>query len=329
MFRFVTIIACFICASISSVSAHQASSPFSIRNLNPFIQIYGIPATEPAELKTDQTWASALALDIANSSILTSEANESIILDGETYRLSITLRRGIDSKTELGVEVPLVAHSNGFMDNFIEGWHDAFGLTNAQRNKTTSNTLHYRYSINDMGVFEIDAPNEGIGDIRIFAARQLRKSASSALSVHTSLKLPTGDAEKLHGSGAADLSVSLAHIKRNWLTSLHLTSFTNGGLLLLGKGDVLANIQKNALLFGSTGVIWGHHPVIDLKAQLDFHSPVYNSGLNQLGNATIQLTVGGSVRLGSSTRLDVGVGENLLTDTTPDFLINLVLKTDD
>ena len=327
MFRLVTVIACFICVSISSVSAQQASTPFSIRNLNPFIQIYGIPATEPAELKTDQEWASAVALDVANSSILTRESNEAIILDGETYRLSLTMRRGINSKTELGVEVPLIAHSNGFMDNFIEGWHDTFGLTNAQRNKTTSNTLHYRYSVNNINVFEIDNPNEGIGDIRIFAARQLHRSANSALSVHTSLKLPTGDAEKLHGSGAADLSVSLAHIKRNWLTTLQLSSFANGGVLLLGKGDVLSHLQKSALLFGSTGLIWDQHEVIDLKAQLDFHSSVYNSGLNQLGNATVQLTIGGSVRLGSSTRLDVGIGENLLTDTTPDFLINLVLKS--
>ncbi len=324
LISFATLFIC-LCAFVSSADA-QSSAPFSIKNLNPFIQIFGIPTTEPAELKTDQAWAGALALDIANNSIITHHIGEAIVLDGETYRLSLTLRRGINNKTEIGFELPLIAHSNGFMDNFIEGWHDTFGLTNSQRDITTSNSLHYRYSVNNIDVFEINHPSEGIGDIRLFAARQLHKNSNSALSLHASLKLPSGDAQKLHGSGATDLSISVAHIKRNWLTSMQFTTFANGGLLLLGKGDVLRHLQKNSLLFGSTGLVWDQHRVIDLKAQLDFHTPVYDSGLDQLGNPTVQLTVGGSVRFSPTTRLDIGVGENLLTDTTPDFLINLVLK---
>lgn len=301
-------------------------TPFSIKNLNPFIHVYGIPTTQPAELKLDKSWASAISLDIANNSIFTYKGSEEIILDGETYRLAATFRHGLGHGSEIGFEIPLIAHSNGFLDNFIEGWHDFFGISNSQRNKTPSNNLHYEYAVNNIKQMGFSTPNEGIGDIRLFAAKQLSKTADSALSLHTSLKLPTGDAQLLHGSGAADLSISLAHIKRHWLTSLNLTTFVNGGLSFLGKGDVLPDIQKNVVGFGSAGLIWDNSKNIDFKIQLDFHSSVYDSNLNQLGNNTVQLTVGGSVHFNPKTRLDIGVGENLLTDTTPDFLINLALK---
>ncbi len=301
-------------------------TPFSIKNLNPFIHVYGIPPTQPAELKTDKSWAGAISFDLANNSVFTNKGSEEIILDGETYRLAATFRHGLGHNSEIGFEIPLIAHSNGFLDNFIEGWHDFFGFSNSQRNKTPSNKLHYEYAANNITQMGFDTSNEGIGDIRIFAAKQLNKTSDSALSLHASLELPTGDAQLLHGSGAIDVSVSVAHIKRHWLTSLNLTTFVNGGLSFLGNGDVLPDIQKNVVGFGSAGLIWDNRKKIDFKIQFDFHSSVYNSNLNQLGNNTLQLTVGGSVHFNPRARLDIGVGENLLTDTTPDFLVNLALK---
>lgn len=328
MFRLPSLCVVLICTTLFTTvaSANNNASPFSIKNLNPFILVYGLPMTEAAELKTQGKHASAISLDIVNNSMLTSRDNESISLDGETYRLAYIFRHGLNDNTEIGVEVPWLAHNRGFMDNFIEGWHDTFGLTNNERNKTPSNKLNYQYSLNNNPVTTIDGATQGIGDIRLFAARQLQKTTDSALSLHLSLKLPSGDAEQLHGSGATDLSASLAHIKRNWLSPLQLTSFANAGLLYLGKGEVLTNRQNRLVGFGSTGLIWDKHHLIDLKTQLDFHSSIYDSGLDQLGSNTIQLTVGGSIHFNPTSRLDIGVGENLFTDTTPDFIINLVLK---
>ncbi len=328
MFKQLKLFVVLICAGLycTTASANNHATPFSIKNLNPFILVYGLPVTEAAELKTQGDHASAINLDIVNNSILTNRGNEAISLDGETYRLAYSYRYGLNANTEIGMEVPWITHNRGFMDNFIEGWHDAFGLTNSERDKTPSNSLNYQYSLNNTPVTTIDSATQGIGDIRLFAARQLQHTTGSALSLHLSLKLPSGDAKQLHGSGATDLSVSIAHIKRNWLSPLQLTSFANAGLIYLGKGDVLSNMQNSLVGFGSTGLIWDKHHLIDLKTQLDFHSSIYDSGLDQLGSNTVQLTVGGSIHFSPTTRLDLGVGENLLTDTTPDFIINLVLK---
>jgi hypothetical protein len=314
-------------ANSATADQDNLPAPLSIKNQNPFIQIFGLPATQQARVSPPNNETVEVALDIANNSIIHETAgSEEITLDGETYRLSLTLRRGIGDGIEVGAELPLVAHSNGVMDNFIEGWHDAFGLTNNDRNKSTSNTLNYDYRRNGAAVMSFTQPNNGIGDIRLFAANKLSHNSAGALSLHASLKLPTGDAEQLHGSGAPDLALSIAHMRERWLSSLQLSTFLNGGLLFLGESDRFSAIQHRTVAFGSTGVIWDSHSLIDLKAQLDAHSAFYRSDLDQLGSRTLQLTVGGSIHFSPTARLDLGVGENLFTDTTPDFLINIAYK---
>ena len=311
----------------TALAQDNLPAPFSIKNQNPFIQIFGLPATQQARLLPPNGEAIELAFDTANSSIIHETAgNETITLDGESYRLSLSLRHTISNGIEIGAELPLVGHHNGILDNFIEGWHDAVGLSNSNRIMSTSNTLNYEYRRNGEVVMGFSEPNNGFGDVRLFAATTLQQNSDSALSVHASLKLPTGDADQLHGSGAADLALSAAHMRERWLSRWQLSSFFNAGLLLLGKSDRFSDIQRHTVLFGATGIIWDSHSLIDLKAQLDAHTSFYHSDLNQLGTNTIQLTVGGSIHFSPTSRLDLGVGENLFTDTTPDFLINIAFK---
>ena len=268
-----------------------------------------------------------IAFDTANNSIINKEVgNEAITLDGESIRLTFTLRHAISHHTEIGAELPLVGHHNGILDNFIEGWHKTLGLSNAERNQSPSNVLNYTYTRDGTPVLNIQRPNNGLGDIRLFGARQLHSDDRSALSLHTSLKLPTGDAEQLNGSGAVDLAISAAYSHQHQLSRWQYGTFANGGLLLLGNSDKFANIQRRSVLFGSIGIFWDATPNIDIIAQIDSHTGFYRSSLDQLSNNTLQLTVGGTIHFAPTTQLDIGVGENLFTDTTPDFLLNIALK---
>lgn len=311
----------------AALARENLPAPLSISNQNPFIQIFGLPATQTARLLPPGGSAAGVTFDLANNSTINKQAGvDEITLDGESYRLSLSLRRTMSNGIELGAELPLVGHHGGVMDNFIEGWHDTFGLTNSQRNQSPSNTLKYEYRHNGVVVMGFSESNNGVGDLRLFAARELYHTPEEALSLHATLKLPTGDADQLHGSGAADLALSAAHMKERWLSRWRLSTLLNGGVLLLGESDRFSERQRNAVLFGSTGIIWDSHGLIDLKAQLDVHSAFYRSDLEQLGSNTIQLTVGGSIHFSPAARLDLGVGENLFTDTTPDFLINIAFR---
>lgn len=312
-------------AASSAVHA-IAPPPLPISNQNPFIQIYGIPTTSSPWLQPSGETGIQLVVDITNNSMITDAGNESISIDGESYRNAIVIRHGLGPKLQVGAEFAYIAHRPGVMDNFIEGWHDAFSLSNAEREKTPSNELDYSYHVNGVQQAGFQSGNSGFADPRLFLDYSLFDEAHHALSLNVSLKFGTGDTQELHGSGGHDLALGLSYAENQWLNAWNISTHAHGGLVFLGDSDVLSDRQEDVVAYAGGSITWQSGSWIDLKAQLDTHSAVYDSGLAQLGDSAIQLTVGGTARLSKTLAVDIGVGENLFTDPTPDFLINLVFR---
>lgn len=59
------------------------------------------------------------------------------------------------------------------------------------------------------------------------------------------------------------------------------------------------------------------------KLQLDAHSALYHGALAELGNPALILTMGGTLGLGEATSLDIGVGEDLAVNASPDVSFHL------
>jgi hypothetical protein len=301
-------------------------APFLIRDQNPFIQIYGLPPHDAAELTPSRQSTIQILFDLANNSKLADGANESISLDGETYRLAFSVRHGLSDRVEAGIEVPLVFHRSGVLDDFIEGWHDLLGLDNGERDKTPSNALDYSHRFQGQESIAIRSGQQGLGDVRVFAATTLYQAddRSREVSLHGSLKLPTGDSARLLGSGSTDLALSVNAVERS-LGSYRITAYGRFGLLASSDSDVLTAQQRHFVVFGGLGLNWHAGGPVDLKAQLDGHSSFYQSELPQLDSDSVQLTLGGTIYFGRATALDLAVGENLFTDTIPDLLIQIAV----
>ena len=302
-------------------------APFVIRDQNPFIQIYGLPPLEAADVTPSRRTRSQIVFDLANSSRLADSANESISLDGETYRLALSVRHGVSDHLEVGVEIPLVFHRGGVLDDFIEGWHDFLGLANGERDKTPSNALDYSYRSQGQELIAIRSGQQGLGDIRLFAATPLYQAddGGRGVSLRGSVELPTGDSARLLGSGSTDLALSINAVERS-LSSYRITGYGQLGLLASSDGDVLAAQQRHWVAFGGVGLSWRAGDRVDLKAQLDGHGSFYQSELSQLGSRSVQLTFGGTIYFGRATALDLAVGENLFADTIPDLLIHAAVS---
>jgi len=67
-----------------SASAAELVQPFYSRNLNPFVQIYGLPAGEGPTLTGKGALEARLVLDIANNYTASADQGETIIIRGET-----------------------------------------------------------------------------------------------------------------------------------------------------------------------------------------------------------------------------------------------------
>lgn len=312
----------------SSVDAREPVA-FTTTDQNPFIQIHQLPwPTEPVWPGTGK-WAIGLTVDVANNAVDEEGAGGArVVLDGETWRGSLAFAYGVTPRFEAALVVPLVSHQTGIFDGFIRDWHDWFGLSNGRRDEFSDNSLEYSYHASGLDRVRVDAARSGIGDVRLSGAWRLRGEDDDrrSLTLRAGVKLPTGSASRLHGSGGTGLSLQLLSTDARTLSGWGTTLSWMAGVLRLGEGDVLDDLQRDYVAIGSVGVARPLWRRLSVKAQLDAHGPFYDSDIGILGSSAVQLVVGGGIRLARGT-LDIGLVENLFTDTTPDFGIHFAWHT--
>lgn len=307
-------------------------TPFYTFNQNPLVQIFGLPAVESGPVTAQGRTAAVLAVDLSSNFGIDSNANESVVLDGETYRTTLALRYGLARGVEVGIDIPYVAESGGFMDSFIMDFHDAFGFSQAGRDTTPKNRLLYRYNRHGREEFAIDHANGGIGDVRLSAAVQIYnddESPESGVSVRATVKLPSGDTRALHGSGSTDCALWVAGSDGFDVGVGTIGLFGGVGGMVLTRGDVLPDQQRHVVGFGSIGLGWSPVDWFAVKGQFYVHSPFYRqSSLHELGVTALQLITGVTFAFTDSTSLDIGVSEDvILVSTSPDASFLFALRT--
>lgn len=303
---------------------------FPLRNQNPFLQIFGLPAFQSATLTAEGSPAYDLSLDIANHADDGSNPGEDFVIDGESYFLTLSSRRRLANGMELGIDVPLIAHQHGFLDNAIESWHDTFGMSNTKR-RGPADQLYFSYAGNGAG-YELNSPSFGLGDIQLTAAMPIRERANDGdfdVALRASIKLPTGDADKLLGSGAADFSIGayVAGTGTLWNRPLRVSGFL--GALILGDGDVLTEIQRTTVPYGGIAGNWYASERLTIATQLSAQGAYYDSALKELGGDSLQLAVGGYYRLRDrNASLGFAIVEDVSANATPDFALHVSLRID-
>lgn len=327
MVRVLLCVACLLCLA-SSVAAEVALSPFYTRNMNPFVSIYGLPAAERAKLVNEGQLESRLVIDVANDFTYSSNANELVDLDGETYRGTFVFRWGVDESLELGLDVPLQRHSGGTLDGFIEDWHSTFSLYDGGRDEKPKDQLRYEYQSVDAQSSTVDSTGFALGDVLVSCAWQTAYDADEngeySSSIRSSVKLPSGESGDLNGSGSLDASI---RFNSGWIGNRNkdntLALFTSIGALYLGRGDVIPSRQRHWVGFGSVATAWQVFERVAVKMQLDGHTPFYNSSLRQLGDASVQLVIGGVYTPLDDVSIDFGVSEDVVIDTASDVVFHL------
>jgi hypothetical protein len=308
-----------------SGAAAELLSPFLTRNQNPFVQIFGLPVAETARLLPEGGLSVALVTDAANSFSYRNNGSQGIILDGETYRTTLFLRYAVSDRLEIGADLPYLYHSGGIFDGFIDGWHSFTGLPGGDREQVPRNRLRYLYREDGRERVTIFESTSGLGDLLFSAAVPVygQHRGGRLLGVRTALKLPTGSASGLRGSGSTDFSVRLVGEDRQTFSAVNL--FGSAGALLMTRGKIIAERQRQLVGFGTLGLGWQPYSRLALKMQLDGHSAFYDSPLKELGDVSAQLVLGGTLRLPGELLLDIAVSEDIIVYTAPDVVFHLAL----
>lgn len=146
--------------------------------------------------------------------------------DGETTRLDIVYYHPFDSRWAVEVELPLLGHWGGWFDPLIEGFHAAFNFPDLYRGLTPDQRVQL-FAARGGQALVFDGPLEpGLGDLvlRGLHAPVPERSDQPAVALSASLKLPTGAASRLQGSGRFDFGLGWHVAKSLGDVRLYLSS---------------------------------------------------------------------------------------------------------
>jgi hypothetical protein len=298
----------------------QHAEPIHIRNLNPLVAIFGLPAWDTVA-PGNRLGAS---LELANHYRLSLRGGELLILDGETIRTNLSFSHGFGNGWAIGAEVPYYRVSGGVLDDLIDVWHSAFGMPDGGRNARPEGELKFELANGAGNFFDLERPQSGLGDTQLKLARTLGRDGGFV--VQGTVKLPTGDEDMLAGSGAADWGVTL-------LRSVPLAArrrpsgyYWGVGLLRAGEPERIDFDAETWVRTAIVGGTWQAWPRVGLKAQLDFHSPFFDTPLEELGESAIQATVGAWLRPGRRALLELAIIEDLEVSTAPDVVFHVAAR---
>jgi hypothetical protein len=294
---------------------------FPLRNHNPFLQVYGLPPFATHELAAPGGVEFGLALDIANDMDEADRSGEVLVIDAELRTLNLSLRRRVSERLDIGLDVPYLSYSGGFLDRVIYDFHDLVGLSNSARDGPNDQFRLYMEQ-NGVTLFDKVEPSSGIGDLRVSAALRLGKA-----TLRASIKAPTGDPDKLTGSGAADLAVGLHAGGASTLFERPLSYSGFVGVLALGDGDVLPTLQRSVVPYGGIALRWQATGRFSMATQVYGQGPYLDAALKELGGNTLQLAFGGDYRFPSQRLLlRFAIAEDMRGAAAPDFAAHVSVR---
>ena len=301
----------------AAASAAQLAEPVHVRNLNPLVAVFGLPAWDTVPIGT----RAGVTAEVANHYRFSLAGNERLLLDGETVRTTLAFTHGFATGWSLGVEVPYYRVSGGVLDDIIDGWHSAFGLPDGGRNGRPEGELLFAFGDPVTPSFVLAEPQTGIGDTQLKFARLIGRD--QGFVVQASVKLPSGDEDILAGSGSGDWSLTLLRTRPLLARRRAAGYYWGVGLVRAGDPHRIDFDSKTWVPTGIVGGSWQLLPKFGLKGQLDLHGAFYDSPLEEIGDAGIQATLSAWRRMGQRGQIEFAVVEDLNVSTAPDVVLQV------
>ena len=331
-YLFIILIAIYHSKSIAD-DAFNASylntSPFWVSADLPIDAGSGLPKALSAELPaTGQTKFVVNGIVRSNANDASSE-NERLVIDGESHSLEIGIEYGLSERWSLDLQLGYIRHTGGSLDDLIDSWHNAFGLPDGDRPLFENDDLNFSFEGNGEQR-QIDQSTSGVSDLRLGVGYSLnslieKNAAIDSLSLRSGLSLPTGDPDKLTGSDDLDWDIGLyaSGQSTKWL---RLGWHANLGFLHTGDDSLFGIETEQQAWFNSLGLSWALNTKLQFKAQLDSHSALFDSEIDEINQFVSQLTLGATYRSQYLGLIELYFTEDLTVNRAADFAFGLSAK---
>jgi Protein of unknown function (DUF3187) len=299
-------------------AASAFEGPLQVRNEFPLFLHLDSPYIEPAFLE------SSLSASLSHSSVfmIKQSGDWTVNLDMEITDLDFRLKKVFADRFEVGLDVPVLVFSSGFLDNFLDSYHKTFGFADYGRSTRPANAFLYEVKRNGVLVVKGKDGRIGLGDIRITTKTQLFHD-DPRVSILADVELPTGEASGGFGNGSFDGGLALLVDKR---LGEKFMSYWNIGVVFPGDLKAMDTVHLKTYPYAGAAIeaaLWKH---FSLNGQVLFqNSPFPKTGIAAVDRIAALLSLGGKYSSGKNS-FEFSITEDPNTAGAPDVIFNLSCK---
>ncbi|NTW60514.1 MAG: DUF3187 family protein, partial [Nitrospirae bacterium] len=204
MKRSLFILFLFIVVLMQPAPAGSFDGPLQVRNQFPIFLPLDPPHLESAAVRDSAT------VTLTHSSVYVIETTSAwtVNMDLELTELDIRLKKTLGARTELGLDIPMIRPTAGFLDRPLDNFHDALGTGDYGRSARPYNEFLYEVLYHGKPVIIPESDKAGIGDVRMTVKRVV-SDARPLVSLMANIELPTGDAKTGYGNGSVDAAFAV------------------------------------------------------------------------------------------------------------------------
>ncbi|QTA92766.1 DUF3187 family protein [Desulfonema magnum] len=321
MIRIYITVILFVCLTMSAWATEKG--PLRVRNQFPPHLMFLTPLPDSPRLMQRNQLSVSLSADYASVFVNAESEDWTALMDTEMTVLDVSFEYGVTEYLTLSLEVPLISMNDGFLDGFLEDYHNMLGVPNYGRENRPKNEFAYVLQKEGQDWFKSESggchPGDSSVSLKIPLADEKEPFLPWSLSLSYTLKIPTGDEDHGFGSGGFDHGVFL-------FSQFNLSPFVlylNPGFIFLTDPETSGpEISVNNIF---ALLIAGEYIFNDqwtLSAQFNYYtSPFENTGIRSLDDDSLELAVGFTRELTSAMTLEFAFCEDL-SRSEPDFNVH-------
>ncbi len=302
-----------------SAFAFMFEGPLQVKNQFPIF----LPVNQPYFEQPSTEDSLSLSLSHSSVFVIKDSPQWSAHLDIELTELNIRYKKDFPGLFEIGIDLPVLRATAGFMDRPLAWYHRAFGFPDYGRNTRPRNDFLYDIKKNGAPLIEGDNDRVGFGDVRVTVKRKVIAGARFAAGILADVELPTGNARVGYGNGSPDAGAAL-------LLSYDLSDdarlYADLGVVFPGELKAFQTIKLDRFYYGGAGVEYLLRPDLSLLAQIMVQtSPYPKSDISEIDTPGILLVLGGRYYANYGS-FELSLTEDPNTSGAPDFILNISYK---
>jgi len=315
------------------ITEYEPYGPLPVKNQMPLYIYYLNFSPDKAQVLDQGKFSWDLGYQVSNGVLdkVTTGTEEYIIqIDTEITRVNLDLRYGIYENLEVGLDIPYIVFSRGYLDGFIENFEETFHFTTPGA-RDNSDRHDYKYEVRKDGAYLIrsEKPHSAFGDSILSLKYKLLDEYYDepwpTFSVKAALKIPTGSKSDLTGNEEWEAGISLLADKSftdRWFCYVNLNT------AFIQKPSFFADWNMDSyILSGTVATEFFFTKELCSVLQLTANTTPYpESGTDPLDNNAYDVAWGFNYKFKDNIEGRIYATENLETDSSPDFGLGGGLK---